>query len=234
MNKKAIMPLTVAILLLNLSACSTDINLTGSETIATESTILEIQSTENATESSTQNLNIPKDAKNFNGHAYYVFDADKEKIDNYDDAVKFCEDSDGYLAEISSQKENDFVYDLVIDSGYTSAYFGYLRNPDNSLWSYPHGSSDKYTNWADDQPDSGLLNNYAKFGTAIANGEWVNDSFGESEDSIDEDGLKAFICEWDTANPDSEKVWAFEDSSEESSNFSEDEQKEGFEDLPTE
>ena len=197
-HKFRLAPLIAAALLL--AGCNTNVNLTGSRPYTADMMQTTEASTEETTAASvteaTTESPLPEWAVSFEGHSYYVYNADHLSIEDYDEASDYCFEKGGYLAEISSEEENDFIFKYVTDEGYKSAYFGLLRNPDNGVWSYPNGSDASYKNWGEDQPDSGFFNNYAKFGTAAEDGSWVNDSFGINNEEVIED-TRVFVCEWD-------------------------------------
>lgn len=213
MNKKILYGIIAAIAAAAvLTGCDGTANLTGSvkstapvytETETEETTLKTAEITTEASEQTTEeavNTDIPKYAVNFEEHAYYVYNSDWEGIESYSAASEFCKEKGGYMAVISSDDENDFLYKYITDEGYASAYFGYEYLTDQG-WAFPDDSSVSYTNWGADQPDESGSNFYAKFGTAAADGSWVNDCFGANNDNPDN---MVFICEWDTKNPQSD------------------------------
>lgn len=79
--------------------------------------------------------NIPADALEYNGHYYYVYDMNY----GWDEAKAYCESLGGYLATITSQEENDVVYQYLRDQGYESAYFGYTDEEEEGVWKWVTG-----------------------------------------------------------------------------------------------
>jgi hypothetical protein len=192
------------------TGCGGTVNLTGSVRYTqpattenatekeTETQLTSLEETESESETETVEVDIPKYSINYEGHSYYLYNSDWEGIDTYKEAAAFCEEKGGYLAEISSDDENAFLFKYVQDEGYSSAYIGYRYViDDNEGWKNVHDSSNNYSNWGIDQPDESGENFYTKFATAAADGTWANDCFSSTTENL-------FICEWDVENPDSE------------------------------
>lgn len=206
-----------------LTACDGTVNLTGSVPYTegniktAEESTEEISETEEISsesdEETTETVDtseIPKYAVELDGHSYYIYNGDWEDISSYSEAAEFCEEKGGYMASISSDEENDFLFKYVQDEGYTSAYFGYVYNLDSNKWENSHDTSETYTNWGVDQPDGTGQNFYAKFASAAADGTWANDSFGQASD---ESNVKMFLCEWDGVKDSSDDSDSSEDTS---------------------
>ena len=65
-------------------------------------------------------------------HSYKVFL--RSDINSWDEAEAYCETLGGHLATITSQEENDYVYSVVKESGYTNAYFGLTDQESEGTW----------------------------------------------------------------------------------------------------
>ena len=89
-------------------------------------------------------LSRPADAVEWNGHYYYIYDS--SAAGNWDDAKIFCEQKGGYLATISSAKEDRFLYELLVESGMKNAYFGYTDRNSEGTWRWANGETSSYTN----------------------------------------------------------------------------------------
>lgn len=131
---------------------------------------------------------IPDDAVEFNGHYYYLYDL--EDIMTWDEAEAYCEQQNGYLATITSQEENDFIYFYMKQKGYDSAYFGLYDSAYNE-WRWVTDEAVEYVNWNENEPSS-YQENYGMFYCQYSDGTWNDGDFG----NITLNDGKAFICEW--------------------------------------
>lgn len=131
----------------------------------------------------------------FNGHSYTIFSG---AISSWEEAELFCENKGGYLAVISSQEENDALYQFMCDAGYSSAYFGYSDATNEGTWRWVDGSSVSYINWHPGEPNSENSNeDYAMFYYKFTDGTWNDGDFMQG--TVNDPG--AFICEWGGWNP---------------------------------
>ena len=132
---------------------------------------------------------IPSDAGLYNGHYYYVFNLEKD----WAQANAYCESRGGYLATITSQEENEFIFKYMKDSGFTSAYFGFTDEITEGEWRWVTGEPVVYTNWASGEPNSENSNeDYAMFYYKFTTGKWNDGNFGINAAG----NTTAFICEW--------------------------------------
>jgi hypothetical protein len=130
----------------------------------------------------------------FNDHRYTFF----EGQETWTDAKDYCERSGGYLASITSQEENDALYNQMLACGYESAYFGLFKN-EVSNWEWISGEPVEYLNWSDGEPNNeGDDENYAMFYWKFDDGRWNDGDFNEAHGTVA--GGKVFICEWGTSN----------------------------------
>lgn len=137
-------------------------------------------------------LNIPDNAVRFNGHYYYLY-CNNEATD-HTSAENYCKAQGGYLATISSEKENMFLFNYIRKKGYSSAYFGLnnFREPQKYDWS--NGETLVYTKWAKNEPELNFAyyGYYARFDENATNGTWKADTFSGDETNFN----NAFLCEW--------------------------------------
>jgi hypothetical protein len=128
-------------------------------------------------------------------HYYKVFDLD---VDSWVDAQKYCESLGGHLATLTSREENDFVYQLMLDSGYTSAYFGLTNREEEGTWTWVNGELGSYTNWHPGEPSevNRFDEDYAMFSDQYSDGTWDDGDFSKSEETE----TIPFICEWETGD----------------------------------
>jgi hypothetical protein len=131
---------------------------------------------------------VPWETVEFNGHYYTVVE-----LDDYSREVveKAFEEYKWYLATISSEEENDFLFELMVEKGYDYAYFG-LRY-ENGDWSWSNGESVSYTNWDYDELSAETENGYyAMFKEGYDKAIW---SSCDSTENIFY-YRSIFICEW--------------------------------------
>lgn len=126
------------------------------------------------------------------GHQYEVYEYDS--VTTWEEAKAFCENLGGHLAIISSQEENDYVYNLMRESGYESAYFGLTDKEEEGNWVCVDGTPAEYLNWNAEEPSNSYSGeNYAMFYYKYTDGTWNDGDF----DIETQNGGRAFICEFE-------------------------------------
>ena len=140
--------------------------------------------------------NVPQDASEFNGHYYYVYDLDA--ITTWEEAQEHCKSQGGYLATITSQEENEFVYSYLRSNfDYESAYFGFTDRNEEGTWIWANGEKSSYTNWHPGEPNSENPNeDYAMYYFKYSDGTWNDGDFGNRTVNSG----RVFICEWGEYN----------------------------------
>ena len=58
--------------------------------------------------------NIPVNAVSYNGHWYYIYSLDD--FSSWESVEKFCSNKNGYPATISSQEENNFIHNYLLNN----------------------------------------------------------------------------------------------------------------------
>ncbi len=132
---------------------------------------------------------IPDDAFKWNGHYYYIY---SDVCDTWEEAVEYCESLGGYIAVISSEEENEILFEYANESGLRSGgvYFGYTDNITEGEWIWASEEASSYTNWASNEPNSeNNSEDYAEFYYKYTDGNWNDGDFAS----------KRFICEWNLA-----------------------------------
>lgn len=147
---------------------------------------------EETTQHGYKKSDIPDGSVEFNGHYYYLFDVDETAVATWNDAKAYCESEGGYLAAITSQQENDFLYDYICQRGYESAYFGLTDAGSEGTWSWCNGEPVSYVHWASGEPNNEGGENYGMFYWKYPDATWNDGDFGSGT----QNGGKAFICEW--------------------------------------
>ena len=128
----------------------------------------------------------------FNGHRYYVYNRDN--ITTWEEAKQYCESKGGYLATITSQEENAYVYSYLRDNfDYESAYFGFTDEEEDGNWEWENNEEVSYTNWHPGEPNGQDENEkHAMYYYKYLDGSWNDGNF--EDDAWNGDG--SFICEW--------------------------------------
>lgn len=143
-------------------------------------------------ENPDRNQQIPETAVKYNGHYYQYY----PMISNsWKEAVDYCHSLGGYLATISSQEENDFLYGYIESLDITSAYFGLTDKDVEGTWIWENGETSTYRNWHSGEPNGQNSNeDYAMFYYKFSDGTWNDGDFSQSKTVK---GSVGFICEWD-------------------------------------
>lgn len=141
---------------------------------------------------------LPSGAVEFNGHYYYIYTAIRG--DTYwEKAKEGCESTDGYLATITSEDENKFVFSLLNKFGYKNAYFG-LRDEGSNDWAWDNGEAFVYSNWASGEPSSSF-EDYGMYYYKYTE-QWNDGDFSLP----DEEGKVGYICEWGEYSVESDQI----------------------------
>lgn len=131
----------------------------------------------------------PQDSITFGNYEYYIY----EDASSWEIAKQMCEYRGGNLATITSQEENDFLFQYVKDKGYSNAYFGYSDNETEGTWKWVTDNDSTYTNFHPGEPNGQNANeDYAMFYTQFTDGTWNDGNFGSSPAG----GGVAYICKW--------------------------------------
>lgn len=126
-------------------------------------------------------LNIPDSAVEYNGHYYYL--CCNNEAEDYATAENYCKEQGGYLATITSEKENKFLFNYVRKKGYSSAYFGLNNLKDGKAYQWNNGELLIYTKWAKNEPDNTFSDYgyYVRFNENAKDGTWKVDTFSGGE-----------------------------------------------------
>lgn len=143
-----------------------------------------------------EEVDIPNGAVELNGHYYYIYDfagLASDETNTWENALEYCKGVNGYLATITSQEENDFLFSYMQQEGYTSAYFGLSDAETEGTWVWSNSEQSSYTNWHDGEPNGeNPGEDYAIFYYKYTDGTWNDGDFGKQT----VDSGTAFICEW--------------------------------------
>jgi hypothetical protein len=138
-----------------------------------------------------------------NGHDYQRFDAER----TWSNAQTHCEGLQGHLATLTSQGENDFVFQNVGQQG-INIWLGGTDQISEGNWEWVTGETWSYANWSPGQPDNGLPEgqDFLIFWDA-APGMWDDNGLPRG-DFLD----VPFICEWEVSfliNPGLNGSWYY-------------------------
>ena len=146
----------------------------------------------------TREQSIPENPLVYNNHSYYVFNAQEVNVNSWEQAQAYCKARGGHLAVITSPEENQKIYDYMVSSGISSAYFGLSDSETEGSWKWANGEAFSYTNWTENAPEYDsteyYYNNYKDYAAfqADGSGKWVDNTFYNYSD----DSPIYFICEW--------------------------------------
>ena len=130
--------------------------------------------------------------KYYNGHIY-------EFIDNeltFEEAEQYCEEyRGGHLATITSQEEQDFIQNNLVNKNLNGYMIGGTDKDKEGIWQWVTGEPFEYSNWNEREPNNdsgGSPGGECFLEIYTSNGKW-NDFYYN--------GLKrGFICEIETEN----------------------------------
>lgn len=135
-----------------------------------------------------------------NGHWY-------QRVDNtmpWHAAKSFCESIGGYLATITSQEENDFVYGNLASNSPQWCWLGATDEEQDGVWKWVSGEPWSYTNWANGEPNncSGIEDYLIYFTPPYARAGGWNDLGSLNNGGCGCGGPSEYysmstICEWD-------------------------------------
>ena len=137
------------------------------------------------------NSKIPQNAVEYKGHYYYIFN----NCNTWEQAQKYCESLGGHLAIIRNAEDNNKLYNIMLQFGCKSAYFGLTDAEHEGKWIWVNGEPLKYSNWHSGEPNGGSYENYAMFYIRFSDGTWNDGNFGAG---VSIEDTNAFICEWDS------------------------------------
>ena len=86
-----------------------------------------------------------------------------EVIRNYDDARKYCQDLDGFLAEIKEAKTNELIVSQADKYKYEDSHWwlGATDVQDEGIWIWEKsGEKMEFSNWNVNEPNGGRRENY--------------------------------------------------------------------------
>lgn len=132
-----------------------------------------------------QDTDVLDGAVEFNGHWYKVIQDDT--ITNWNSALNYCVNQNGYLATITSKEEDEFLYSYIVNAGYSSVMFGLTDQDKTDDWGWVTGETLSYQNWHSGEPNhQGGYEHYGMYYEKNEDGSW-NDGSGDS---------CPFLCEW--------------------------------------
>ena len=129
-----------------------------------------------------------------NGHVYQRFDGDI----TWNSAKAACEQRQGHLATLTSEEENQFVYDKLLDANSGAVgnryIIGLYESPEYQ-WNWVTGERWDYNNWASGQPS----NSYASYGNVSDRYQNIGTTSADQWQDYWKDSNRTrtgYICEW--------------------------------------
>lgn len=130
---------------------------------------------------------IPEGAVYRDGHYYQLFRLDD--VTTFAQAKEYCESLGGYLCTITSDAEEAFVTDYLMNQGALSNIaFGLVYDADSGKWRWDNGEQMSYLDWAGAEPTSEAT---AVLSLMDADYSWYTGSF----DYAQTEGMLV-LCEW--------------------------------------
>lgn len=106
---------------------------------------------------------------------YYIFD---DPVASYEEAVQFCLDLGGHLADITSEDENAFVYEYLYSLGYDHVFLGGNDSAEDGVWEWNSGVPFEYQNWNEGEPNNDLGGeDYLAMYRVLTDGSWNDITF---------------------------------------------------------
>ena len=144
--------------------------------------------------SSAADISIPKGAKEYNGHSYYVYSGTY----TWKKAKSLCEEKGGHLVVITSKKENKFVAGLIKKKDVGFCWLGASDEKKEGNWVWVDGTKMKYSSWAKNQPDN--LKGKEDYISSYTNATKWNDKRNNKSNEI-----RGYVCEWDITKAEVKK-----------------------------
>lgn len=129
---------------------------------------------------------IPEDAVEFNGHYYKAYN---QRL-AWHTAKTYCEELGGHLVTITSEEENNFVYEMVRKNG-ISYWLGGTDEEQEGVWKWVTGEE-----WSFDNSDFDNRSNNQDY--LVMN--YLNSNVWDDQSDIGNSFLcnvSGFICEWE-------------------------------------
>lgn len=123
-------------------------------------------------------------------HRYRIF----KGVPRWVEAKAFCQALGGHLATMTSEEENQFVHQFMMDNGFLTAYFGLEDEERDQTWEWVTGEPVEYCPWDSGEPSYSPRERYGMYFYKHLTGTWNDAHFYEHAEV---DPGCSFICEWD-------------------------------------
>lgn len=130
-------------------------------------------------------------AVTFEGNRYQVF----TDVISWHAAKERCEKLGGRLAVVTSEKQNQFLSKLVLDSSLKEAWLGATDETKEGTWVWVDGTAMSYKNWGQGQPNNAGGREHYLLLWAASNGHWSDQPANSTAHR------PGHICEWSGAGP---------------------------------
>ncbi|MCP4407271.1 MAG: C-type lectin domain-containing protein [Gammaproteobacteria bacterium] len=119
-----------------------------------------------------------------NGHFYQRIDSPM----SWTSAAEYCKNQGGYLATLTSEQENSFVYDELQKPSNDFCWLGGSDSKQEGIWEWTNGDNWSYESWANGEPNGGTTENHLLY--------WGQYVWNDGTNSV---VSHCGICEWDNA-----------------------------------
>ena len=125
---------------------------------------------------------------------------------SWHDAKAYCESLGGYLATITSQEENDFIYSNLANNSPQVSWLGATDEEEEGVWKWVTGETWSYTNWYSGEPNNWCEEDYLHFtdgdnlwASATKSNRWNDLQTRDNGGSMCGGSVISMstICEWD-------------------------------------
>ena len=138
-----------------------------------------------------------KNYSEFDGHYYKIFNEGM----TWQEAKRYCENISGHLVTITSEREQNFIYDLLMMNGVRNSYWIGGFKGSNGEWRWITNEKFSYNNWGWNQPDGDgtALMIYFSTSNGWKMGDWNDlNSTGNNGQTFFGVNNFGFICEWES------------------------------------
>jgi len=144
-------------------------------------------------------VQIPADARVFNGHSYKFF---PQQL-SWKDAKARCEALSGHLVIIETFDENTFLGKLITEGGKLDSWIGATDEGSEGQWHWhwADGRNMTWTNWLTRQNQPNNESGVEHFGVMsnmkLADGSFINWEWSDQPNESLSAHEPGYVCEWD-------------------------------------
>lgn len=138
----------------------------------------------------------PEVTQDFHGHTYELYATNT----SWSQAYRYCESQGGHLVTISSEEENNFIYDLA-EGWSENIWLGAADQVSTGKWYWITGEPFTYTNWNSGEPNN--TNSVEHWGCMFTSGKNTK-TWNDRTNKTSNNNRVFFICEYDNDKVETE------------------------------